>query len=191
MARAVLALDLASTTGWALWQPGWPAPIWGEWELPQLYPGDDGTMGAGLWTRLDKLDADHDIAAAVFEATQMQKKSGRAFRVLNGLAFLAETWWRTTHGTGSHATELQTSTVDAHFGSTRGQGSNVRKTSVMRICAEMGWDVKGQHNAADALAVLSCQLALWGIQVPWNMTPLERAALGGKDGSTRAIGRSA
>lgn len=153
----VLALDLASRLGWALWQaPGRVAS--GSLKLPGRGLGHD------LCAYRDWLDAQLSATkcwGVVFEAPWIGPQTSQdTARKLMGLACVTE--MVATDRQVTRIAEANNATVRKHF---IGRGHGPRdelKALTVRICKAMGWAVR-DDNEADALAVLHWCLHVWKV----------------------------
>ncbi|MBN9497841.1 MAG: hypothetical protein J0H39_13880 [Alphaproteobacteria bacterium] len=150
----ILALDLASVTGWACDGPpdsrGQPRPVGGSFELRGSEFGD---RYIDLRDRITELVSLHKPDTAVFEAP-LPFASGSKFagiqagantvRMLLGFAAIAE---ETLMRLGIEVFEVNVQQVRKHFcGDAR-----AKKDDVIRTCRTLGWN-PNDHNAADAMA---------------------------------------
>lgn len=147
--HGILALDLATKTGWASWAPGRLLAS-GTMQLPKT--GED--VGLFLDSYLKWLETTIEECAPkwiVFEAPILPKQTRLAtLRKLYGLANITElvARWR-----GVDCSEVNISTVRKHF-CDRGTGPRDQmKRLVMDACRDRGWEPV-DDNAADALAIL-------------------------------------
>ena len=144
-AGGVLALDLASHTGWAYGVSG-VRPLSGVWHLPSITSG--GATGAALIDRLTDVIQGMRPALIVCEAPlppQAQTAMSTA-RLQFGLAFAVELvghWFDVT------VREEKADVVRmAMLGRSRFP-KGTTKDAVMAWCREQGWQPP-EHNAADA-----------------------------------------
>lgn len=165
MADGVLALDLATATGWAVWQPGDAAPRHGTCRLPKT--GRD--IGRFLhafegWLR-PFLEAEAPwrvvFEAPILRAGQTDIATARKLMCLAGVTEMV------AHRAEVPVFEQGNQDVRKHF---IGNGKAPRKQAkdkTMRACRARGWHPR-DDNAADALALLDYVAALWGVAVPWD-----------------------
>lgn len=161
----VLALDLASRTGWACDGPpdarGAARPVGGSFDLRGSEYGD---RYVDLRDRIVELIQLHRPTAGVFEAP-LPFAGGSSFagaaatsqtvRLLLGFAAIAE---ETMTRAGLEVFEVNVQQVRKHFcGDPR-----AKKDDVMRVCRSMGW-LPCDDNAADAMA--AWDLARAGLRV--------------------------
>lgn len=184
--RCVLSLDLATTTGWALWKEGMERPranfiVMPEIDRdPQTRRAPDISMGRWMREFLDwavpfaRLEGVTDI---ITEAPFISDHGGSGVNIdeveknitLTGTAGLLAV----ELGIESHRfRKIARSTVCAHF---IGNGRGTRKqfkTGCMLGCQRKGWNVKTE-DMADALATLDwyCFVNRSEFQVPWDCKP--------------------
>lgn len=157
----ILALDLATTTGWALGTVHDPAPLCGSIQIAAA----DASLGRlfSNWRDFlhDFLSANPEIRIVVFEApmdpTLMhgKRRPGTA-RKLIGLCAVTEELLYTL---GRYdVREAQVSAVRCHF-----IGRNYRRAMAKALttkrCRQLGWAPQ-DDNAADALALWDYQRSL-------------------------------
>jgi Holliday junction resolvasome RuvABC endonuclease subunit len=163
----ILALDLATTTGWALGTPESP-PMLGSFRCPKVF--DDDTLGQrwakfALW--LDDMITVHKPDLVGFEAPLVfggAKGSSRptnidTIRFLIGLATIAELV----------AVQLSTEVEDAHIQQVRAHfcgSGRAKKPDVQAMCFRRGLK-PADDNQADAIAILSFLQHCHGCPAPW------------------------
>jgi hypothetical protein len=145
--QIILALDHGTNLGWSLGR-GSSTPRWGSHRLPS----PDGDAFGRVWRAygdwLSDMITVHAPTLIVKEAPLINEHMGQqAARMLMGLDTLAE-----------YITELRdVEVMDVHVATVRkhfcGSG-HAKKDDVGFECRQRGWMV-ADHNAADALAVLS------------------------------------
>lgn len=152
MAPRVLALDVASCTGWAADRPsGGDRPVCGAFKVRA--EGEDlGGAFCDFEEQLEGLIALHVPTVLAFEAPLVfggpggstRQTNHQTVRVLFGLAAIAE-----LVGTrrGLDVYELHIQSVRKHF---VGRG-RAQKADVLQRCRLLGWDPPGM-DAADACA---------------------------------------
>jgi hypothetical protein len=165
----VLALDIASTTGWAC---GWPGtkPFCGSIRLAK-----PGTSRAGvhrafrLW--LDKVWSDPLPDLIVYESPAapmvMQGTTNiDTIKTLIGLAEHLEEWAynRVT------LREASVSQVRTHFIG-RNMKSALAKPKTMQRCRDLGWTI-ANHDEADAAALWDYQCAFLRPDLAYKSMPL-------------------
>lgn len=163
--RAVLSLDLATATGWALWAPGLDAPRSGTVKLPRT--GED--VGRFLrafdeWLR-DFISLERPWRL-VFEAPILTtgKTDITTARKLMCLAGVAE---MVAHRAGIPCYEQRIAEVRKHFVGHGNLRRDAAKRAVLDACRARGWQPR-DDNAADALALLDYVVHLWRLDVPWQ-----------------------
>lgn len=166
--KAVLALDLATTTGWAIATPqavaAWPVCLLGAkgpidgvtYGSVNFSGGGRGLLFLGFSRWLDQLIEREGIGSAAIEAP-VQARTMQAMRIAGGLAGLSE---MVCAFRGVKSVDVAPTTVKKHFS---GIG-NAKKPLMMAICDARGW-LPQDNNAGDALAVLD-----WAIHSFGNVT---------------------
>lgn len=72
----LLALDLSTSTGFALMERGKP-PLLGTFLLPKVPPGDNARRYAALWRWLHDMRATHDFEALAWERPVVPIRAGK------------------------------------------------------------------------------------------------------------------
>lgn len=161
MSKVVLALDLATTTGFAVDGPsrnsrGEPVPISGSFRAGPAIQGEleYGATYVAFRDWLVDLCAVHQPRHAIFEAPlpfaggstmKAGVSSPATVRKLLGFAAIAE----------ETLTRLEIDTLEANVQSVRKHfcgHAHAKKPEVVRTCRMLGWH-PGDDNAADALAL--------------------------------------
>jgi hypothetical protein len=151
--------DLARRTGWAVDGPVPGKPLCGVWELtpPLAARGGGKNYGRGyseLRSKAMKLLVEHGIEAVGFEAAinpmarptderGKPKTSPDAMRVLPGYVAQIECL---AEDLGLPCFEKPAISIKKHL---TGNGY-AEKVEMVRMCVLFGWEVGGDHNAADA-----------------------------------------
>lgn len=168
----VLALDLATVTGWAVDRPdGNGGPLTGT--VACKHQGSDfGPAYVALERFIIDAFTVHSPAFLAFEAPLIVANRGGAtvqtnvntVRKLFGLAAVAELVGARL---GMQVYEANISTARKHFAS----NGRAKKPEVYERCRVLGWDVRS-HDAADACAVWSLAKSL--LEPKWapRSTPL-------------------
>lgn len=163
----VIALDLATTTGWALHTPGMERPFFGTVRLPGK-AGDIGRRCEALRLFLADQHKMHKLTHIVFEAQHVAAKMDiDTLCMLLALGGMAE-WF--AHRCGIRIFKSHISEWRKHF---LGRGSGFKDTSpkelAIRKCAEFGWYID-VHDAAEACGVLDHFLSMLpgDPQRPWR-----------------------
>jgi Holliday junction resolvasome RuvABC endonuclease subunit len=142
--QPVLALDLATVTGWCHGVPGAGTPRIGVIRLrPSGVTGEAyGAIGAGMEEWLCDLIPIVNPRVIAFEAPLLRHKGAAAARIALGLAMIVETV----------AHQFAVRVMENHAGNTRkivmGKG-NPTKEEVVAWCRQRGWQPP-THDAADA-----------------------------------------
>lgn len=148
MARTLLTLDLATRVGWAVGCMGSDTVGFGAYQLPSADAGEFGRQFHAFDMWLSDMITTHDPSHIVMEAVLADRAPGQnAARTLLGLGAITEL---VAYRREVDVMEVHVSTVRKHF---CGSG-HAKKDDVGFQCRERGWMV-ADHNAADALAVLS------------------------------------
>lgn len=182
----ILALDLATWTGWAHWRPGLDRPRSGVLRLPKT--GEDVGRFVDVYTEwLNAFLGFERPRFVVFEAPFVgEKTSQEVARKLLGLAVVTEQWcyrFKNKNGADCRYLETNNQNVRTHF---LGSGSRslkharpgeelrdrLKRMTVER-CNLKGWAVD-DDNEADALAVLdfAAHTLRNAIDVPWDPRPM-------------------
>lgn len=149
---SVLALDLATRTGWAFARPGTPAH--GTVHLPRGGgPGSLGSVNASLADALGDLLKLHDPRVIVFEAPAMHM-AGRSPHTARMLIYLAGVVELVAYRWSIPVFEAQVQSVRKTLGITKGPTDKDWKAGVIRWCRAQGY-APGDDNQADALALLA------------------------------------
>ena len=170
----ILALDVATRTGWCLGRPG-DAPTCGSIRFGQFYSESHEVFGAALkwfseFLRESPVRPDTLIVEAMLPPTAMKNHTSRAVRdrlgglhgVLLGVAQL--------RGIGEIAS-ASVGDVRAHFIGDRNCKREQAKREVMLQCEAQGWLVQ-DNNAADACALWSYACALVDPKLALRVVPL-------------------
>ncbi len=167
----VLALDLATMTGWAVGEPG-TAPRFGSMRFAR----EGHSMAAhfaGCMQWLADFNAVERPRLIVFEAPippvfKLGKTNMDTTRWLIGLCSVVEA---TLYGKGFDVREASVSDVRRFFLGTGNIKRDDAKIATKRRCRELGWMV-GDDNAADACALWLYQCALLDPNLAVRYTPL-------------------
>lgn len=167
----LMALDLATVCGMALWKPGMPGPRYGRWELPAGVGDEIELVFLALRRKMHDYAAleSFDGGTVVIEAPLLlhHRDSKRQARLLLGLANEAAT---TARWFGALPRDVDHQTMMAHWVGHGRLGSAEGKKYSMLAAQARGWAPKC-HNAADALGLLDYYAYTWKIEVPWNPRP--------------------
>lgn len=148
----ILALDIATRSGWAAGEGADNAPAFGTLVLPaSVTPGDYGRRFAAFRRGMVRLIAEHSPRCIWFEAplTFGGDTNQHTMRMLIGLAAICEEVAETYE---IECVEANNQAIRKHFiGTARGNREEL-KAGVMRRCHEMGWDVC-DDNQGDACAL--------------------------------------
>lgn len=182
----VLALDLATVSGWALWKPGLSKPRANWIKMPDLSdPKNMGPWGKEFLEWFDGFAGLEGVTDVVIEApiiaqhrehgaepcptcghvpSNLNMKSTQKLISLVSFAQLAAAI------AGAQSTTIARSTVCKHFaGSGKGKRADLKTACYLR-CTQKGWNVTSQ-DMADALATLDWYCHDRKIEVPWDCRP--------------------
>ena len=160
----VLALDLATRAGWALWKPGEPVRH-GIWAGPQT--GDDvGRFIMAFEDWLQPFLAAEQPSWVVFEAPILTagKTTPATARKLMSIAAVCEVVCRRG---GVMYRQANNKAVRKHFIGHGNLRSDESKRRTLEVCRAKGWAPR-DHNAADALALLDYAVTVLALEVPWQ-----------------------
>lgn len=169
----ILALDLASKTGWAVGYPADEKPRSGSVRFAR----EGAAMGAVFagcrqWLN-DFLATENDVKLVVFEAPMVpQHMAGRTsaeiIRVLIGLCAIVE---ELTYARGYDVREARVSDVRNHFIGSNRHKRKEAKSLTAEACYRLGWRPT-DDNAADALALWHYQAAILNPDLAVQTSPL-------------------
>ncbi len=172
----ILALDLATRSGWALGYPRDPVPYSGSC---RFVASEGRALGATFsacrnWLR-DMLDVETDIGLIVFEAPMVPqhmdgKTSAHVIRILIGLCAVAE---EIAYARKLDVREATVSDVRRHFIGTARIKRPEAKSATIAACHRLGWK-PADDNAADALALWHYQASLLVPELAVQTSPLFR-----------------
>jgi len=159
-----VALDLATTSGVALWSPGTEAPRLAAVRLPGEPECVDRPMER-LRQHLADLHGLEPITHLFFEATILPGKTTPAtVYKLCSLAGMAE-WF--AYRINAECRRVEQQSWRKHFMG-RGTGrSEELKRLAMDACRTRGWNPQNDHEA-DAAGVLDFGLHCFGVRPPWR-----------------------
>ena len=164
----LLALDVATRTGWAFWRPGEKIES-GVLRLPPASRGLGRSLckyDAWLSSRLYHFTPD----LVVFQAPILPKNSQiQTLRTLYSLAGLTELLCDRHN---IECREAKNSEVLKHFTGSAGGKREARKERVIAACEVRGWKPE-DDNEADALAILDYSAQARGMPVEWPRSSLE------------------
>ncbi|WP_439372950.1 hypothetical protein [Bradyrhizobium sp. DASA03120] len=172
----ILALDLASRTGWACGDCGDAAPRSGSVRFARE-GASMGALFAGCRQWLsDFLATDPDIKLIVFEAPMTpQQMAGRTtadiIRRLSGLCAVVEELTSTLGG--YDVREARVADVRTHFIGSNRHKRDQAKALTISACHRLGW-APADDNAADALALWHYQASILDPQLAVQTSPLFR-----------------
>jgi Holliday junction resolvasome RuvABC endonuclease subunit len=151
----ILALDLSGQTGWALWSPGFEAPLFGVAKLPKGSPG--ATFFAFRNWLVGKIvgdQVDHLVIESIFVGQGMVSALPRLY----GLMGVAQ---EVAHGRGVSTNVVTVmewrgafiGTTKAPKGLEKDKRRLWLKNQTREECANRGWPTK-TDDEADALGLL-------------------------------------
>ena len=160
----LLALDLASSSGWASYQPE-GAPILSSGTLVLPKTGKD--VGHFLFifhVAIKQMIEDPRPGVVVYETPWIGPKTSQAVaRKLMGLAGVLE---MVCYERSITCREVNNATVRKHFiGKGRGQRAELKALTIA-ACEKRGW-APNNDDEADALAILDYAAHTMALNVPW------------------------
>ncbi len=168
----ILALDLASKTGWATWREGETLPKWGSHRIARVgCPVGEFASAAHGWLAemLGQIEPFGAVPTkVVFESPWVGPKTSQATaRKLMGLACLTD---MLCHDADIECYEILVSNIRYYFIGCNPKNA-VAKPLTLEECARRGWDCDGDNDAADALALMTAfRASLRGETVPASLT---------------------
>lgn len=165
----LLALDLASKTGWALAAHPDAKPLSGS----KRFNDGGEPLGRWLlryWSWLNDMRAVHRVAAVVYEAPidTAGQTTAQVLEVLRGLVSVTALW---AEMAGVPCQPAHLSSIRASFCAPGWRGDP--KKAVMEACRMRGWEPT-DHNAGDALALLAHKAAQYAPRGSLGMPALLR-----------------
>lgn len=164
-----VALDIATNCGWAAWQEGWAAPIYGAWKLPGE-AGEVGRAAMALHQHLADLHAMDPIERLYFEGgiptNHLAGRTGMTtIYKLAGLAAHAESF---AYAVNARCRNIPQGSWKKYFIG-KGSGFTTKTSKAMSLarCREIGWAPQC-GDSADALGVLDYAIYLSEIVPPWR-----------------------
>jgi hypothetical protein len=174
-APRILALDLASRTGWACGFPDDARPCAGSVRFAR--PGVSlGAIYAGCRQWLaDFVVADPNVRLIVFEAPMAPQHmagftTAHVIRILIGLCAVVEEF---AYARGYDVREAKVSDVREHFLGRNRLKRKEAKSSTIEACHRLGWS-PADDNAADALALWHYQASIFDPKLALQTSPLFR-----------------
>lgn len=152
----LLALDIATKTGWAFGDASDKKPRFGSIQLPKSSElGEYGRRFSTFRRELIRLVTEFAPQAIWYEAPMMKDSAGNTsintIRVLTGLAGFAE---EVAHTYGLQCAEATSKEVRKHFiGYSTGKSDEL-KLAVMKQCHLIDW-TPANYDESDALALWS------------------------------------
>ena len=168
----ILALDLATTTGYCIGPPALKPLLWGS-----LRFGSIGSSRAQVYRHerqwLDHVIEHHRIGLVVFEspATGMMHAGKTTPETQKKLTGLCEHVEEMCH-LRVELREANVSQVRAHFIGRTNLKREAAKRAIKDRCHSYGWDVGEDDNAADSCALWSYQVSCLRPDIAAKMTPL-------------------
>jgi hypothetical protein len=170
----VLALDLASVTGWALGRVGDDMPRCGSLRFARK-SASEWAIAAGALDWLIKFTAEHRPDVLAMEDTLPStfvrgRTNKRTNDILGGLVFLsgAVLYKRGCFKINRHSV----SNVRSHFIDMNACAREEAKLYTIRKCRSLGWLDAADDDAADALALWSYQCSLMDPRQAIRVSPL-------------------
>jgi hypothetical protein len=168
----VLALDVATRTGWAYGAPG-TVPRSGSLRFAREGASMAAVfVGCRRWL-LDFLAVNPETKLVVFEAPAVPSimaghTSINAIRTLIGLTAIIE---ECLYGRGLDVREARVSEVRSHFLGSNRFKRDAAKRATVDLCRSLGWSVVDE-NAADACALWSYQCSFLDPKTALRVSPL-------------------
>lgn len=168
-----------SSAGWAVWNTGWPLPLFGTWEL-----AGSVKHAARAWVRLQKnmmgLVNEHgqfDVVAIEETVPAFQMKGKTSYRTVKALSGLEAHALSFAEATGARWHLISIGAWRADF-----LGRNIPsdpdwKHLAMVRCRQMGMH-PAVHDAAEAIGILTYQILSDGLTPPWCAAETLRPILG-------------
>ena len=167
---AILALDLATVTGWALHEEGQALPFFGTLRLPYT-PDECGPPMAKLRDFLDEKHAIWKFTEVVFEAQHIpmpkwdkvkkkwvQMLDMRTVYKLISLGSMIELWCQ-DNGIGDRCYQVHIATWRKHFIGEGNLKRDAAKIKCMAVCQNLGWNTV-EEDAAEAMGILDYYLSI-------------------------------
>lgn len=151
----VLALDLATVTGFAVGEPC-GEPVHGVITLEGSFGAKCSRLRYSLWGLIQEHMPDRVIFEQPLHAIPKGGGKGPTMRLLQGLTAVAE---MVCHDQCVRVFEVATSTWRKHFLGHGGLPSAEAKTYCVQLCHDRGWMVV-DNNAADACGIWDYACAL-------------------------------
>lgn len=165
----ILALDLATSTGWATWSPGSPV-LYGSRRLPDTGKNVGAFMSRFERWLTDMIAVHESVDRIIYEAPWVgpQTHQATAMRLI-GMACGVE---RLCFDRGLAIHKANNASVRKHF---IGKGSNSDRATLKRMtvdaCLTRGW-TPANDDEADALALLDYAAHIWRVPTEWAAGPL-------------------
>lgn len=162
---ALLALDLATVSGFAFWRPGMERPLSGTLRMPKT--GEDvGWFVEDYHGKLCDLLTVHQPELIIFEAPLLRATTSiDTARKLMGLALMTEFVCRQRR---LKYREANNASIRKHFiGCGRGDRKTL-KAMTIKACQDRGWRPV-DDNEADALALADYACHVLKVPVPWSV----------------------
>lgn len=173
--EGILALDLATKTGFAHWRPGSPV-ILGTKDMPKT-GADVGWFLDEFCKWLRPTIASMAPVRVVFEAPwigpQTHQDTARKLMCLAGVTEMVSRW------EGALCFEANVQEVRRHFIGNGRTPRKAAKAATIERCKLYGQKPRNDDEA-DAFALLDYYAAIRGAQVPWPRTALHAAAAQGR-----------
>lgn len=173
----LLALDLATTTGFAYWRPGLAGPKYGRWALPANVGDETERVTLALRRKMHDyhaLETFQDGTVIIERAIKKPTDTMHTLEILLGLVCEASTtarWLGAVPRTIDNGDMVQHWTGARHFdGKNAEERRAARKAYSMKAAFALGFKPK-DDNAADALGLMTYYAHIWNIPVPWETKP--------------------
>lgn len=173
----LLALDLATTTGFAYFREGMAGPKYGRWEMPKNVGEETEMVTLALRRKLHDyhaIESFQDGTLILERAIKKPTDTMHTLEILLGMVCEASTtarWLGAVPRTIDNGDMVQHWTGQRHFeGKTSEQRREKRKAYSIYSARRRGFKPKCD-NAADALGLLSYYAHIWDVPVPWDASP--------------------
>ena len=162
---AILALDLATVTGWALHEEGMEAPFFGSVRFPSIAEENGPTL-EGLRVLLGEKHAAFGLTEIVFEAQHIADGMGvkNTYKLI-GMGTFVE-WFAFKIGARCYSVPI--GTWRKHFIGIGNLPREAAKRRCLATCQRLGWHTM-EEDAAEACGILDCYLSMkTNYERPWR-----------------------
>jgi len=163
----LLALDLATTTGFSYWKPGMARPKYGVWNLPENVKDETELVTLALRRKLHDyhaLESFQDGTIIIERNIKKPTDKLRTIEILTGLVMEAAT---TARFFGAVPRVVDNGDMVKWWCGDRHLQREDRKKYSLMAAQSRGWK-PSTHDAADALGLLTYYAGYWNVEVPWD-----------------------